>query len=148
MVKTALFKKNMIKWTLYVLDTKMRVFKFQRLCRFSILWQKFFNNLFFSVFSLSDTNESNRCYLTWELVKHLANRLIAVSVKGLDALASNLSNDLYLESWTCLQLCVKQINCLVFIEDFVSFLFYFAFDALGILRIEHACNSLEKDKSA
>ena len=127
MVKTALFKKNMIKWTLYVLDTKMRVFKFQRLCRFSILWQKFFNNLFFSVFSLSDTNESNRCYLTWELVKHLANRLIAVSVKGLDALASNLSNDLYLESWTCLQLCVKQINCLVFIEDFVSFLFLLCF---------------------
>jgi len=54
--------------------------------------------LFFSVFSLSDTNESNRCYLTRELVKHLANRLIAISVKGLDALASNLSNDLYLES--------------------------------------------------
>ena len=43
-------------------------------------------------------NESNRCYLTRELVKHLANRLIAISVKGLDALASNLSNDLYPES--------------------------------------------------
>ena len=34
---------------------------------------------------------------TRELVKHLANRLIAISVKGLDALVSNLSNDLYLE---------------------------------------------------
>ena len=57
-----------------------------------------FHNLFFSVFSLGDMNESNLCYLTRELVKHLANRLIAISVKGLDALASNLSNDLYLES--------------------------------------------------
>ena len=46
----------------------------------------------------SDTNESNRCYLTRELVKHLANCLIAISVKGLDALVSNLSNDLYLEN--------------------------------------------------
>lgn len=42
-------------------------------------------------------SELNRYYLTRELVKHLANRLIVVSVKGLDALASNLSNDLYLE---------------------------------------------------
>ena len=32
-----------------------------------------------------------------ELVKHLANRMIAISVKGLDALALNLSNDLYLD---------------------------------------------------
>ena len=30
MVKTALFKKNMIKQTLYVLDTKMRVFRLQK----------------------------------------------------------------------------------------------------------------------
>ena len=45
----------------------------------------------------SDTSESNRYYLTRELVKHLANRLIAISVKGLDALVSNLSNDLYLD---------------------------------------------------
>ena len=44
----------------------------------------------------SDTSESNQCYLTRELVKHLASRLIAISVKGLDALASNPSNDLYL----------------------------------------------------
>ena len=46
----------------------------------------------------SDTNESNRYYLTRELVKHLANRMIAISVKGLDTLVSNLSNDLYLEN--------------------------------------------------
>ena len=45
----------------------------------------------------SDTSESNRYYLTRELVKHLANRMIALSVKGLDALVSNLSNDLYLD---------------------------------------------------
>ena len=43
-------------------------------------------------------SESNRYYLTRELVKHLANCLIAISVKGLDALVSNLSNDLYLEN--------------------------------------------------
>ncbi len=43
-------------------------------------------------------SESNRYHLTRELVKHLANRLIAISVKGLDALVSNLYDDLYLEN--------------------------------------------------
>ena len=41
----------------------------------------------------NDTSESNRCYLTKELVKHLANRPIAISVKALDTLILNLSND-------------------------------------------------------
>ena len=43
-------------------------------------------------------SESNRYHLTRELVKHLASRMTAISVKGLDALASILSNDLYLDS--------------------------------------------------
>ena len=52
--------------------------------------------------------------MTRELAKHLVNRLIAISVKGLDALASNLSNDLYLEQLnTAEKLCKKdKLSCL------------------------------------
>ena len=70
-------------------------------------------------------NESNRYYLTRELVKHLANRLIAISVKGLDALVSNLSNDLYLENCTRLQLCGKRSISLGAVAPSFDFLFSF-----------------------
>ena len=59
-------------------------------------------------------NELNRCYLTRELVKYLANRLIAISVKGLDALASILSNYLYLDELNpAVKPCKKdKLSCL------------------------------------
>ena len=83
-----------------------------------------------------------------ELVKHLANRPIAISVKGLDTLVSNLSNDLYLEQLNLAEkLCKKdKLSCLHrILRQFP--IFTLLLTSLVSCVTEHAYNSVEKDKS-